>query len=50
MVSVSLAADIDPHYAACALQAVEAGVDMYAFACRVTPDEITVTRPLPLNL
>lgn len=45
----SLAADIDPRYAAAFQVACEAGVEAIAYACDLTPDEITVARPVPIQ-
>ncbi len=46
----SLAADVDPDYAEAFHRAREAGVEALAYACRLTPLEITVIRPIDLNL
>lgn len=40
------AADIDPAYATLLQEAVQAGVEVYAFSCQVTPEEISVYRRL----
>ncbi len=42
-----LAADIDPAYAAAYARARAAGVEAYAYACNITPQEITIGAPLP---
>lgn len=42
-----VAADIDPAYAQALEAALAAGVQAYAYACRVTPAEIVLSRPLP---
>ncbi len=39
-----VARDIDPAYDAAFAAARAAGVESYAYACRVTPDEITIAR------
>ena len=44
----TLAADIDPAYAAAFAQARAAGVEALAYACRLSPDAIAVDRPLPI--
>ena len=46
--SFTLAADIDPAYAAAFTQARAAGVEALAYACRLSPDAIAVDRPLPI--
>jgi sugar fermentation stimulation protein A len=46
----ALAADIDPDYAAAFHQALEAGVEALCYDCRVSPDGITLRRPLALAL
>jgi sugar fermentation stimulation protein A len=43
-----LARDIDPAYAAAFDRALAAGVEMLAYQCRVTPEEVAVTRRLPV--
>jgi len=48
--SVRLAADIDPAYAEAAAAAHAAGVEFRAVDCRVTPEEIAVRRPLPVEI
>ena len=48
--AVRLAADIDPAYAEAARDAQAAGVDFRAVDCRVTPEEIAVRRPLPVEV
>lgn len=42
------AADIDPRYAAGLARAVAAGVEAIAWDCAITPDRITLHRPLPV--
>jgi sugar fermentation stimulation protein A len=44
----ALAADVDPAYAAAFARAAAAGVEMLAYACRVTAAEIAIARPLPI--
>jgi len=44
----ALARDIDPAYAAAFDSAVEAGVEMLAYRCRVTPKEVTVAERIPI--
>ena len=46
--SFTLAADIDPAYAAAFTQARAAGVEALAYACRLNTDGIAVDRPLPI--
>ena len=46
--SFTLAADIDPAYAAAFAEARTAGVEALAYACRLSPDAIVVHRPLPI--
>lgn len=45
----SLAADIDPRYAAAYEVAREAGVEALAYACHLTPESIALTRPVPIE-
>ncbi len=45
----SLAADIDPRYAAAYEVAREAGVEALAYACHLTPEGIVLTRPVPIE-
>ena len=44
---VTLADDIDPTYAAAFDSAVAAGVEVMAYGCSITPDEIAIGAPLP---
>ena len=44
-----LAADIDPAYAKAAERALEAGVSALCYACAVTPEGISLDRPIPLG-
>ena len=45
----TLAADIDPAYAAAFVDARASGVEALAYACRLSPDGIAVDRPLPIE-
>ncbi|MEC8291918.1 MAG: DNA/RNA nuclease SfsA [Pseudomonadota bacterium] len=44
---VSIAADIDPAYAAGLTQAVAAGVEILCFDCTITPEAVEVGKALP---
>jgi sugar fermentation stimulation protein A len=44
----ALAGDLDPAYAAAFNIARSAGVEMFVYQCRISLEEITVDRPLPL--
>lgn len=44
----SLAADIDPGYAAAYRAATAAGVEAIAYACRLTTETVEVERPVPI--
>ncbi|PSC04378.1 DNA/RNA nuclease SfsA [Alsobacter soli] len=44
-----LARDIDPTYAAAFLRARERGVEALAYACRITPEEIVLDRPVAIR-
>ena len=46
--SFTLAADIDPAYAAAFAKARASGVEALAYACRLSPAGIAVDRPLPI--
>ena len=46
--SFTLAADIDPAYAAAFAQARTSGVEAMAYACRLSTERIAVDRPLPI--
>jgi sugar fermentation stimulation protein A len=46
----ALAADIDPRYATAFQVAREAGVEAIAYACDLTPEAITVARPVPIEV
>jgi sugar fermentation stimulation protein A len=45
-----IAEDIDPAYAAGLRAALAAGVEALCYTCAVTPEAITVNRPLPLRV
>ncbi len=47
--AVTLAADIDPGYAAAFAQARAAGVEALALGCRISPDGISLGAPLPVS-
>lgn len=47
--ALALAADIDPRYAAAFATARQAGVEAIALGCTCTPEEIRVTRALPIR-
>ncbi|TVR07816.1 MAG: DNA/RNA nuclease SfsA [Salinarimonadaceae bacterium] len=44
----AVAADIDPVYAAACRAAREAGVEVYAYCCRVGPEELAIGTPIPV--
>jgi sugar fermentation stimulation protein A len=44
----TLARDIDPAYGAAFDKALAAGVEMLAYQCRMSPEEIEVTTRLPI--
>ena len=44
----ALARDVDPAYGAAFDLARAAGVEMLAYDCRLTPEEITVAGPIPV--
>ena len=46
---MALAADIDPAYAAAYARARAAGVEALAWACAISPGEITLDRPIPID-
>ncbi|WP_349357443.1 DNA/RNA nuclease SfsA [Stappia sp.] len=48
--ALSLAADIDPAYAAAFAEARARGVEAYAIGCRVTPQEIVAERAVTLRV
>jgi sugar fermentation stimulation protein A len=43
-----VARDIDPAYDRSFRHALAAGVESYAYTCRITPEEIAVDRPVPI--
>ncbi len=46
----ALAGDIDPRYAAAFAAARAAGVEAIAYACELSPTEISITRPVPIRV
>ncbi|MBO6521608.1 MAG: DNA/RNA nuclease SfsA [Rhodospirillales bacterium] len=46
----TVADDIDPTYAKELAKAMKAGVEVVCYACSLSPEEIVVTRPLPVKL
>ncbi|MGH1463833.1 MAG: DNA/RNA nuclease SfsA [Cognatishimia sp.] len=46
---VTLAEDIDPTYAAAFDVAIQAGVEVLAYDCQISPDEILLGAPLPFR-
>lgn len=44
-----VARDIDPAYDAAAGRARAAGVEMYAYTCRITPEEVAIDRIVPIT-
>ena len=46
----SIAADIDPAYAAALAKARKQGVEVICYTCRLTPAEIITVGPLPIDL
>jgi sugar fermentation stimulation protein A len=47
---LSLAADLDPAYAAAWRRAADRGVETIALACRITPEEIVAERAVPIAI
>lgn len=47
---LGLAGDIDPAYVEACRMAADAGVELLAYACRVSLSGIAITRPLPVDL
>ena len=47
--SLTLAADIDPDYAAAFVQARESGVEALSYDCRLSRRDITLANPLPVE-
>jgi len=45
--AVTLAADIDPNYAAAFARAMQAGVQVLAYDCAIDPSGVTLRRPVP---
>jgi sugar fermentation stimulation protein A len=43
-----VARDIDPTYDAAFARALAAGVESYAYVCRVTPEEIAIDHQVPI--
>ena len=46
----TVAGDIDPAYAEGLAAAMKAGVEVLCYACTVTPEDVSVARPLPVRL
>jgi len=46
----ALAEDIDPAYAAALRDAMSRGVEVYAYSCRLTTDEIVLDKAMPLHV
>ncbi len=47
---VTVADDIDPRYGEAVRDAVAAGVEVLAYGCVVTPEEVAIDRALPVDL
>ena len=47
--AVTLAADLDPTYAAAFLEATARGVEVLAFDCAITPEGVSLGAPLPFR-
>ena len=43
-----VARDIDPAYDKAFRHALAAGVESYAYVCRITPEEVTIDRPVEI--
>ena len=43
-----VARDIDPVYDAAFARALAAGVESYAYTCRISLDEVTIERPVEI--
>jgi sugar fermentation stimulation protein A len=43
-----VARDIDPAYDRAFRHTLAAGVESYAYICRITPEEIAIDRPVPI--
>ncbi len=48
--SFQIAGDIDPDYEKGLIAAMKAGVEVLCYKCQVTPKQIRVTEPLPMDL
>lgn len=48
--NVGIAADIDPAYAEGVAQAMKVGVEVIAYGCNVSPDDVAITRELPFEI
>ena len=48
--SFTVADDIDPTYAERLQNAIKRGVEVVAYACRVTPQEVEITHPVEIRL
>ena len=46
----TIASDIDPTYAEALKKALAVGVEVVCYRCRLTPEDIVVTSPVPVNL
>lgn len=46
---VGPADDIDPHYGVVLREAIEAGVEVLAYGCTLTPEEIVINKRLPFS-
>ena len=43
-----VARDLDPAYDRAFRHALSAGVETYAFTCRITPEEVAIEREIPV--
>jgi sugar fermentation stimulation protein A len=43
-----VARDIDPAYDKAFRHALASGVESYAYVCRITPEEVTIDRPVDI--
>lgn len=48
--SFQIAGDIDPEYEKGLIAAIKAGVEVLCYKCQVTPTQVRVTEPLPMDL
>ena len=48
--SFQIAGDIDPDYEKGLIAAIKAGVEVLCYKCQVTPTQVRVTEPLPMDL